>query len=257
VILPSTVEWVVTTRQGESEFRWGRLDGDIVAEWAGLLSLRFDRRGNVLEFVPAISAPKTAVDKIATGVARAFARSIAGAPALHASGVAFAGRAVACIGASGAGKSTLAAGLCAGDGFSLMADDVLCLERVGETWFATPAEPVLWLAARDGNESKIPAAPRMLQRVPAKLAALVHARFDETSRAVTLRPLKPTEALAVLVESILRFEPVADRWSAEFDVVSSLVDRVPTYELSRPRDLSRARESVEAMSHLAEAHRDA
>lgn len=242
--------WTVQVRRGKEEFRWKRLDGNIVAEWVGVLVLHLDERGNVLEMAPDRSAPRAAVDKIATGVARAFARSITGAPSLHASGIAFDGRAVACLGPSGVGKSTLASALSSRDGFSLIADDVVCLDRLDGSWRVLPAEQALWLADPQTPGAKRSLVPRALQHFPAKLAGLVRLRFSGDRAQTTMTRLKQVDALAALTESLLRFEATADRWKAEFDLVASLVDCTPVYELSRPRQLSRAAESEQAIWRL-------
>jgi len=74
-----------------------------------------------------------------------FAAALHGLEVLHASAVAFGGRALALTGASGAGKTSLA--LAAQRlGAALIADDVLALERREHELLAHPGTPVVGLA---------------------------------------------------------------------------------------------------------------
>lgn len=67
-----------------------------------------------------------------------------GVTCLHASAIAFDGRAAAFVGAEGAGKSTTAAAL-ARKGFVVVSDDIVALEERGDGFLVKPAYPYLCL----------------------------------------------------------------------------------------------------------------
>jgi hypothetical protein len=79
-----------------------------------------------------------------------FAAALQGLEVFHASAVATSHGAVAIVGRSGAGKTSLAIELCR-RGASFLADDVLALERAGESLMVYPGTPVASLASAYAN----------------------------------------------------------------------------------------------------------
>jgi hypothetical protein len=134
-----------------------------------------------------------------------FVAVMRGLEVLHASAVAAEGGAVAFSGPSGTGKTSLALAL-ARRGATLLADDVLALERAGDELLAHPGTPVAGVAAgeaarleRDGGSSGT------------VLASDSHERIARTRLAAAPLPL---QALFLLERSAdaeaPRFEPTAD-----------------------------------------------
>jgi len=81
------VEWVVSEHDGEALFRWGYSDGDLVAEWGGLLTLRATRSGELKDLRAVPGASIELVEKARNGVATAFLRAQRKQYSLHGSAV--------------------------------------------------------------------------------------------------------------------------------------------------------------------------
>jgi hypothetical protein len=79
-----------------------------------------------------------------------FAAAVNGLELLHASAVAFGGRSLALVGRSGAGKTSLALAL-ARLGATLLADDVVALERAADGVLAHPGSPVAGVALAEAR----------------------------------------------------------------------------------------------------------
>lgn len=226
--------WLVSIRDG-GHFRWGHREGDVVAEWVGILTVRI-RDGGKVEYAAAQGADPELVDKVKHGGAAAFVRSLRGQPSLHGSAVARAGRAVVCLGESGSGKSTAASKLCTVYGCELLADDTVGLEFSKKRWWVLPTEASHWLAS-GGNGKKTPVAPRALGHQTALLFALVSLRFDAELRTPLVRRLRGADLYAGISPALLRFEQTESVFRHELDVLSSIADEACMYELvRRPSD---------------------
>ena len=171
--------------------------------------------------------------------------------ALHASCVSVDGRAAAFVGASGAGKSTTAAALALG-GASLLADDLVALERTGDSWRAHPAfdhvrvwtssEPLLY--GRTGvleritpgwEKLRVPLRAQ-LAPAPAPLAAIYLLQWDEPASAPAIAPVHGAEALLSLAGHSYSNYLLSPRQKAtELEQLGHLVARVPVRRLARSR----------------------
>lgn len=166
---------------------------------------------------------------------------LAGHEALHAAAVELHGDVVAVAGPTGAGKSSLAAALLR-RGASLVADDVLMLDRAPGGIVAHPAPAVMTvpadrtggsvagrLIAHIGDELWI--EPSALARCPRPLGAVV--LLDRSpGRRLGLVPLAPSP-LRVLGHS-LYFDHRPERSRARFELFADLARDVPLYALHAP-----------------------
>lgn len=243
-----TVRWISELRDdGAVVFRVGRVGEELVAEWPGRLLLRCDPRGERPLFERQQGADAEAAERLERGLGRALVEQLRGVPSLHASVVAKAGRAIACVGQSGAGKSTSAALLCR-MGYRLLRDDIAPLGIDAEAVTVTPADDRHSLA--DDVVEALQLRPLALQvdgkhyvAAPAgtgssRLVAIVALVTDEAATRVTRRRLRGMEAVAALVPCVVRF--VVDdpaRSAAELRMLSELCAKVPLHELRRPAAL--------------------
>jgi hypothetical protein len=230
------VEWIVSESEGEFSFRWGYSDGDLVAEWGGLLTLRATRDGalKTLHALPGVSPER--VEKARNGVATAFLRAQRGQHSLHASAITWEGRGLVCVGPSGQGKSTMADRLCRRAGFALLADDVAAVELApGCVPQVVPTESVVWLG-NDPSEDKAPVAVSRVApaAVPLSLVACLSIEEDSFS-GLNLRDLRGGDAFSALLPSLIRFERTAVHWAREFDFLSRIVSQCRIVQITRSR----------------------
>jgi hypothetical protein len=176
-----------------------------------------------------------------------FVLRLRGITCLHASAVAIDKRAIALVGFPGAGKSTTAAAF-AQRGFPVIADDVVALAEVGENFLVPPGYPRvnLWpdsVRALLGSEGALPQiTPTWEKRYMA---------LDENGLGFASKPLslgviylldkREPRLAAPVFEEIAGGDAVAalvahtyvnylldrDMRSAEFDVLSRIVARIP------------------------------
>jgi hypothetical protein len=225
------VEW--QRQHGAHGFRLGRVDGDVVADWEGIVAVRATERGHLVDTRPDSSAPAEWVRKVLDGAARAFLAFLVRGVSLHASAILHRGRAVVCMGPSGAGKSTVAAFACHLPGVRLLADDTALLAR-GESYRVLPSEGSVWLASPGDCGSKIPNdAPTATD--PGLLVGLVALRFADVA-SPQLRRLHGAEAAAPVFEALARFLIAPDAQRRELDDAADLAARVPVYGLLRRTD---------------------
>lgn len=168
---------------------------------------------------------------------------------LHASAVSVSGEAIAFIGVSGAGKSTLAASF-AKSGHAIVTEDVLTLEKDGDTYWALPSSNPLRLCADSSSflfgeehddESRMDkmefeigkSVPGISARSPLEAifflgaGAPTHAKVDR---------LESAQAFAELIRHAFILD-VEDKnfLSSHFIRVGELASAVPCFQLDYPR----------------------
>ena len=233
---PQPVRWTVVEERDGVAFRWGYCGEDLVAEWAGVLSLRATRSGELKALQPAPGAPHDLVEKTRLGVATAFLRAQRQQHALHASAVAWQGKALVCLGASGLGKSTMAELMCRHQGVELLADDTAAIEVVPECGVrVVPSESTIWLA-KQGSVSKEPlSSPRQAEQ-PTALMCIVSLVFDDAARSLELLDLRGSDAVSTLLPSLVRFEKTSALWARELDFLGEIVSQCRIVQATRSRD---------------------
>lgn len=244
-----SVTWTGQSLVGEDvAFRVGRLGDLLVAEWPEVATLRCKRDGGLVTCEVHPGVEPALEQKLRRGLVPALLRHLTGELSLHASAAVRDGVALAFLGAPSAGKSTMVAEL-SGRGWRAITDDVLPLDR---SLRAVPCDPLLWLApdARaflglDG------AAPALVQGVetPAAVGAWVALRFADGPPA--LSRLRGAAAVRALAEAQIRFvldEPAIH--ARDLRRLFSALERVPMYELVRPRQLDRMSESAVLLEAL-------
>jgi hypothetical protein len=208
---------------------------------------------------------RATVDKFSRNLVRALLRHLEGRLTLHAATFATDAGAIACLGAGGFGKSTLAAAACRRDGVRLLGDDTAPIDLAG-TPSVAPTEHVTWLFTDDveavrkrgvhARLRKEPVPAPRAAREPVPLVALVALSFDERLTEPTVTRVTGRRSFEHVSLAAVRF--VIDEREVvlhDFDQISSLVARVPVYELARPRDLGQLDASVDALFMLPEARR--
>ncbi len=254
------VVWLGEHRKGDAAVRVGERGDELVVEWEGLGTLVASRDGARHAFTPASGLDPEGARKIERGVVRALVRHLQGRLTLHGSAVVVDGRAVVCVGPSGAGKSTLAAML-VGAGGELLADDMAAIEVPGDAGapvVVAPSEDTFslddtsleatGLRAPDvvNWEGKWLVPSAKIARSPAPLAAVLALRFD--GEAPVVKPLRGLGVLAALVPCVPRFPTESvERHARELDQLEALARRGLVAELSRPRRIESARDTVEAV----------
>jgi hypothetical protein len=230
------INWVVHESDEGISFRWGYLDGDIIAEWEGLMTLHATRSGDLksLQTSPGISPQH--VEKVRNGIATAFLRAQRKQHSLHASAVAWEGQALVCVGESGLGKSTTAYRMCRQLGFELLADDITGIELVPAFGAqVVPTEAVVWLI-NDPCGDKAPAPVPRVAHEPVSLRLIVCLAWGEASSGVELRDLRGGDTVSKLLPALIRFEKSAQQWTRELDFLDRIVSQCRVVQLVRSRD---------------------
>lgn len=207
------------------------------------------------------------------GPAMGFVLRRRGILTLHASGVAFAGRAVLFCGPAGAGKSTLAAALALGSA-PVLCEDIAALRATGGAVQVAPGYPrvCLWpdsVRALSENEVAFPPLTptwekrhlpldgrlATFQDAPLPLAAiyLLDARAESES-APRIEPLRAGEAAPLLVQNTY-MNDLLDRQQrvSEFEALGQLLSAVPAFRIVPHADFSR----LNALCRLIVAHHQA
>jgi hypothetical protein len=261
----SHVQWIREWKQdGLTDFRIGRTENDLVAEWVGMGVLRASRSGDRKEFTASPGVDSVQVEKFHQGLVNAMVRHLQGKMTLHASAVALSDVAVALAGESRSGKSTTSASLCRNPEVRLLADDTVALEDGPTGFVVTPTETIHWLpkesalalGVEPGARFKAQARPRECARGRVKLAAIVKLAFDPLASHPNLRPLHGFEAFRALNGALFRF--VIDEPGAtlrDFEQLSRVAESVRVYELIRRRTLEDLEESCEVIRAVAKLHR--
>lgn len=251
-----THEWLA---DGRIAFRVGRVGADFVAEWVGFATLRSDPSGSRWELKANDSVDRERVEKFHRGLANALIRHLRGELTLHGSSVALAEHAITCIGASGSGKSTAAADLCGAIiGAELVSDDSTAISLDVDAVRVLPTEDRMWLSPEalafmgqfSEGTRKVPtiAARRAVESVP--LRAIVSLTFDD-SLGPALRRLGGHEAFMLLSANTFRFATDdANVHMRDLDHLAALAERVPVWELRRPRTFDKLPSSRELLLRL-------
>jgi len=196
--------------------------------------------------------------------------TLSGEPVLHASAVAFDGKALAFLGSSGMGKSSLAGLLCA-HGASFITDDLLRLQPDGDGWCCFPGTGVLRLrqnAAASMRENfssenlEATADERVAIRFDGgpkmpKLNAIIIPRLSRVHPTLELEHIPPAKALLYLA-AFPRIQESSRRKhrQSHLDFLGRIAASVPLYEaiipwgLPYPDDLAPSLLSV-LRAHLA------
>lgn len=189
---------------------------------------------------------------------------------LHAAGVADSEGAILLVGPTGAGKSTLAASFLE-DGLGLLTDDCVLLQPSEDGFWALAAYPGLRLwpdssAGLDpeeplGSESSLENWKRRVDvdsiaSGPHRVRALFI--LDSPSEepegvAISVQPIEGAEALMELLQHGFMLDP-GDRDTIErqFLATGDLVEALPLFRLSYPRDFSSLQEVRETMAAALE-----
>jgi hypothetical protein len=237
VTAPQQVYWTVVEERDGVTFRWGFCGDDLVAEWSGIMSLRATRSGELKALQPAPGAPSDLVEKTRQGSATAFLRAQQRQHALHASAVAWEGKALVCVGASGLGKSTMAERMCRHPGVELLADDMAAIELApGGGAYVVPSESALWLA-QQGSCVKKPVNPPRHAVLPTALRCIIALVLDDAARSLELRDLRGGNAVSALLPSLVRFERTSALWARELDFLSQLVSQARIVQARRSHDI--------------------
>ncbi len=187
------------------------------------------------------------------GPVMGIALRIRGITCLHASAVEIRGHAVAFLGQMGAGKSTTAA-IFARNGHAVLTDDIVALEKCGDTFFAHSSYPFLNLlpdsmrlvfGTGDGCSSTDPEVEKtqvMLNggglRFESRLLALdriyLLERASDTA-ATTILPVRPQQALIELSSQTYANKILDQQMrSREFQMLGELVKNVVVRRLIAP-----------------------
>jgi hypothetical protein len=262
----SSIRWVYAwPRDGATpEFRLGRWDDALVAEWVGLGTLVANRDGTRRELRPTGTMDAAVLEHVLARPIAALLRHLRGGVSLHASGVAYAGVALAFLGPSCAGKSTLATQLCEAPDVELVADDTAALDLDGpfvailggETDHSLRPDIADAMGLDASGHRKLKKPARRTAAGPVRLGACVNLVFDPTVAAPVLRRVGGVEAFTALSLAIVRFalddEAILQR---ELDHLARVAEEAPVYELRRPRNLASmaasARKATQLLSSLS------
>ncbi len=217
---------------GQVTFRVGRTSaGMFVAEWPG--EARLVQTLGLWSFEPEADLAPARAEKLSKGAARAVRRYFRGEMSFHASAVAIEGNAIIVLGPSGAGKSTMAATMCEIGGASLLADDVLAVERNAAGLLALPTEAAHWLATSPrALKQAVPA--RHEAKLPAQVAAIVVLDMNESPSLVQPRELKGRASMLALSHAHITL-PTATREERTRDFIwlANVCGHVPMFTLLR------------------------
>jgi hypothetical protein len=217
-----------------------------------------DREG---ENIWGIWPPKSSIEDAATyllGPVLGLLLRLRGVTCLHASAVAFGGRAVAFVGSAGAGKSTTAAAL-ARRGHSVLSDDIVALSEVDGTFRVMPAYPYLslWPESVSMLYGSAEAMPRFIGNWDKRYVANGSGgvKFEESAlqlgavyllaeRAEDLAPrievVPAQQALISLVANTYATNTLDSHMRAmEFEVLGRLVSAVPIRKIYAHEDPTR------------------
>lgn len=229
----SEITWLEqAVESGEVRFRVGRAaSGALVVEWPGDARLFQDGDGWRFETEPHLSSERAA--KLARGPARAVQRYLAGEMSLHASAIEIGGRALVFLGAGGAGKSTIAAKLCDQCGATLLADDVLAVDRTNDGLFALPTESAHWLEV-PGQESKRARAAQRIAAIPTVVAELVLLDVNESPADAQPTLVKGRAAMLALSQAHITL-PIAtpEQRRRDFEWLAKVCESVKMTRIAR------------------------
>jgi hypothetical protein len=191
----------------------GLVEGPVRASFdpsARVLCLYERNRGRALVYAADNSSVPTWMDRAPFRTVLTWWAADRGLVLLHASAVAFKGRAIAFAGPSGAGKSTTALA-CLTRGLDMIGDDACLVDLGGEplvfaVYGRAKVEPDVLAALPAlkqqvsplGDELVLGLGPRLVERAALRAVAVPHVIDTERSRAV---PMSPGDALRALATS--------------------------------------------------------
>jgi len=176
-----------------------------------------------------------------------FVLRLRGTVCLHASSVAFSGRAIALVGLPGAGKSTTAAAF-ASAGFPVLSDDIVALSDTGTHFFVQPGYPRvnLWPDAIQklfGSEDALPRItptwdkrylpldgnPHRFAATPLPLGAIYI--LDSRDPALTCPAVEEVSGeeafMALVANTYVNYLLDQEMRRTEFDVLCRVVSEIP------------------------------
>ena len=203
--------------------------------------------------------------RLLTAQAIPVAALLQGLELFHASAVQLDGRVLAFAGASGAGKTTLAACLLLA-GATFVADDVLALEREGDTVIAHPGPALMNLRestlrsldpserarlgvelGRDEGGARLHVRRKAQARPLHAIYLLRRRRGGEgDGRFRRLSPPSPSQLLGAGFGSAIR---TPDRLVRRLDLCAHLARRIPVFELEAPAERSPNRLAEALLRH--------
>jgi hypothetical protein len=200
------------------------------------------------------------------GQALPFAALLQGLEVFHASAVAIGGRALALVGAPLAGKSSLAAALVLG-GSRFVADDVLAIERDGDSVLAHPGVGLLnlrhsaaeqlsgeerarlgRLVGRDESALRLAVEP---YPGPLPLAAVVFLERRDGRGALALEMAKPLDPRLLLAGSFNFVVRTPDRLERQLDACSAVARSAKVYRALVPANVGAAELARELQALVA------
>jgi hypothetical protein len=241
----SGIRWIQEWKtSGDIDFRIGREDDALIAEWIGICSLRAARSGDLRAFVVHEGVASEVAAKVRNGMAAGLLRHLQGGVALHASGISWSGMGVAFVGESQSGKSTTAAELCRDASVEMLSDDTLILEESGAGFMALPTEATHWLRPDAAALFHQVGGPRQKLGVPGarpslhpvELGLVLKLTFDEALTKPCIRTMGGAETFHALTQSHMRFaidDPAV--MIRDLELLSRLSSTIPIRELRRPR----------------------
>jgi hypothetical protein len=248
--------WLTEHVDEHGALRLGRAGERFVAEWGASARLSASADGLRAEYIFMPTLPLLLREKIERGSGMLLLRHLRGEIGLHGAAVTKNGRAIVLVGRSGAGKSTLAHALVENCSFSLLADDAVAVDESPRGFLVTPTESRVWIDrdGRDGRNGSDVGAKRprdaRAARSPAALVAFVALAFGDAAPRVEERAT--LASAGSLVESFVRFA-VDDRARMidEMSRIAALIERVPFFTFTRPRDPGKMARSARVLArHL-------
>jgi len=245
-------------------FQWAHeADGTTYLRWPRLFEFRVDATGAEIRGRKLGRASLESFHTYLLGQVLSFALLKQGIEQLHATVVAFEGRALALTGDCGRGKSTLAAALLR-QGGKLLVDDMLVLKSNGRGLLAMPGPPRLKLLPDSARQARLragnalPMNPLVAKKIfpirdaqtePVPLEHLyVLAAPHARAKHIAVRRCAPAAACAQVIAAAYNLDmAIAGRSANQLRWAAGIADAVPVSVLSFPRDLRRLSELADTV----------
>ena len=190
--------------------------------------------------------------------------TLQGLELFHASAVELRGQAIGFIASSGAGKSSIAAHLVA-QGATLVTDDVLALEPVGDEILAHPGGGLVSVAEHElesvpaaqrarlgavvARTDKVLLAPRRASR-PSQLRGIYFLARNDRSDRLSVEDLDPPDPRPLLAGIFLSYVQAPERLQNHLDVCSRIAAGVRVTEVSVPAGTAATEVTRAVLGHL-------